>query len=70
MFTFDTVVDNSVKTAKQFNSYVQNSNVRENLDNLVDTSATYIKGVYATSSSLVKTFQENVKQIDMTKYFK
>ena len=70
MFTFDAVVENSVKAAKQLNSYIQNSNVRENLDSLVDSGATYAKDVYATGSSLVKTFQENVKSIDMTKYFK
>lgn len=69
MFTFDAVVENSVKAAKQVNSYVQNSEVRKNLDSLVDASATYAKDVYATSESLVKTFQENVKKIDMSKYF-
>lgn len=69
MFTFDAVVENSVKAAKQFNAYVQDSTVRKNLDSLVDASATYAKDVYATSTSLVKTFQENVQKIDMTKYF-
>lgn len=69
MFTFDAVVENSVKAAKQFNAYVQDSTVRKNLDSLVDSSATYAKDVYTISSGLVKTFQENVKNIDMTKYF-
>lgn len=63
MFTFDTVLENSVKAAKQFNSYVQDSTVRKNLDSLVDASATYAKDVYSTGESLVKTFQENVKKI-------
>jgi hypothetical protein len=70
MFTFDTVVENSVKAAKQMNSYVQNTDVRKNLDSLVDASATYAKDVYTSSASLVKTFQSNVQKIDMTKYFK
>ena len=70
MFTFDAVVENSVKAAKQMNSYVQNEAVRKGFDSLVDSSATFAKDVYATSESLVKSFQENVKKIDMTKYFK
>lgn len=69
MFTFDAVVENSVKAAKQFNSYVQDGTVRKNLDSLVDSSATYAKDVYATGSDMVKSFHENVKKIDMTKYF-
>lgn len=69
MFTFDAVVENSVKAAKQFNAYVQDTAVRKNLDSLVDASATYAKDVYTTSSNLVKTMQENVQKIDMTKYF-
>jgi hypothetical protein len=73
MFTIDTVVDQSVKTAKQFTSYIQDKDIQKNVNSLVDTQATFAKEVYKTNlelATLVKdSLTASVKNFDATKFF-
>lgn len=74
MFTIDTVVDQSVKTAKQSLSYVQDKNVKKEFEALVDAQAAYTKTVYNTGLELSKLVTEqfgkfDAKSIDFSKYF-
>lgn len=64
MFTIDTVVDQSVKTAKQALAYVQNEKVRSEVESLVDAQAEYAKTIYNTSADLGKYFVEQFKNFD------
>lgn len=64
MFTIDTVVDQSVKTAKQITSYIQNTDVQKNVNSLVDAQAEFAKTVYNTSADMGKYFVEQFKNFD------
>jgi endoglucanase Acf2 len=64
MFTVDTVVDQSVKTAKQFTSYIQDKDVQKNVNSLVDAQADFAKSVYNTSLDLSKQVVEQFKNFD------
>lgn len=64
MFTFDTVVDQSVKTAKQALSFVQDETVRSEVVSLVEAQAEYTKTMYNTSVDLGKYFVEQFKNFD------
>lgn len=77
MFTFDTIVDQSVKTTKQALSFVKEENVRKSVEALVDAQADYSKTVYNTNLELAKLVVENLpkaeafdlSKFDVTKFF-
>ena len=74
MFTIDTVVDQSVKTAKQALSYVQDKGVKAEFEALVDAQAAYTKTVYNTGLELAKMATESfgkfdAKSFDFSKLF-
>lgn len=64
MFTIDTVVDQSVKTAKQFTAYVKEENVRKELDSLVDAQAAYTKTVFKSAVDMGKYAAEQFGKFD------
>lgn len=64
MFTFDTVVDQSVQTAKQALSFVTNEKIRNEVESLVDAQAEYTKTMVNTSIDLGKYFVEQFKNFD------
>lgn len=73
MFTIDTVVDQSVKTAKQITSYIQDKDIQKNVNSLVETQATFAKDMYNTNVELAKLVKESVtasvKNFDANKFF-
>lgn len=77
MFTFDTIVDQQVKTAKQVLSFVKEESFRKEVEALVDAQADYTKTVYNTNLELAKLVVENLpkaeafdfSKFDVTKYF-
>jgi hypothetical protein len=73
MFTIDTVVDQSVKTAKQFTSYIQDKDVQGHVNTLVEKQAAFTKDVYKTNLELANLVKESVtdgfKTFDANKFF-
>lgn len=72
MFTIDTVVSQSAKSAKQISALVKDASIRKELDLLIDAQAEYTKTVYNSILDLTKVAVENfgkVEGLDISKYF-
>ena len=54
MFTIDTLVDHTTKTAKQAIANLPNEEVRGNFEILIDAQAAYTKTVFSTATDLFK----------------
>jgi hypothetical protein len=69
MFKIDSIVDQAAKATKSPLMYIDNKDVRTNLETLVDTSADFTKTVYNTSLELSKQMMEAAKNVDYSKFF-
>ena len=68
MFTFETVVDNGAKTAKQFAGYVQDEKIKKELVSLVDLQADFYKSIYNSTLDITKTMVDTYAKVDLTKF--
>jgi hypothetical protein len=69
MFNFKEVVDTVAKATKTPLTYVENKDIRTNLETLVDAYVDFTKTAYDTSLEISKQVVEATKSIDYTKYF-
>jgi hypothetical protein len=69
MFNFKEVVDTVAKATKTPLTYVENKDIRTNLETLVDAYVDFTKTAYDTSLEISKQVVEAAKSIDYTKYF-
>jgi hypothetical protein len=69
MFQFDSIVDQAAKATKSPLMYIDNKDIRSNLETLVDTYADFTKTMYNTSSALSKQAVEAAKNVDYSKFF-
>lgn len=68
MFTFETIVDQTVKNTKQMVSFVKEEGIRKEFEALVDAQADYTKTVYRTNLELAKLVVENLPKADATAF--
>lgn len=69
MFNFKSILDQVVTASKTPLTYVEDKNIRANLETLVDSYADFTKTVYDTSLELSKQLVETTKSTDFTKAF-
>ena len=69
MFDFKEVVDTVAKATKTPLTYVDNKDIRGNLETLIDTCADFHKTMYTTGLELSKQTVEAAKKVDYTKFF-
>ena len=69
MFTFQSVLDNTVKGAKSTLSYVQDKEVRTNLEAVIDANADFANTIYQTNLTLAKLVVEKMGTSELTKPF-
>jgi len=69
MFNFKSVVDQVATATKTPLTYVENKNIRDNLETLVDAYVDFTKTAYDTGLELSKQMVEVTKSIDYSKYF-
>jgi len=69
MFNFKSVVDQVATATKTPLTYVENENIRDNLETLVDAYVDFTKTAYDTGLELSKQMVEVTKSIDYSKYF-
>lgn len=67
MFTIDTVVDQSVRNAKQFSTLIQDKNTRAEYEKLIDAQAEYVKTSFKTVTELTATFVKNFDAYKLVK---
>ena len=69
MFTFQSVLDNAVKSAKGTLSYVQDKEVRTNLETVIDANADFANVIYHTNLTFAKLVVEKMGTSELTKPF-
>ena len=69
MFTFQSVLDNAVKGAKSSLSYVQDKEVRTNLETVIDANADFANVIYQTNLTFAKLVVEKMGTSELTKPF-
>ena len=69
MFTFQSVLDNAVKTTKGTLSYVEDKGLRSSLENVVDANANFAKTIYENTLEISKQVVEKMGANDYTKQF-
>jgi len=69
MFTFQSVLDQTVKGAKSTLSYVQDKEVRTNLEAVIDANAEFATTIYQTNLELAKLVVEKMGSNEYTKSF-
>jgi hypothetical protein len=69
MFQFNSIVDQAAKASKSPLMYINNKDIRSNLETLVDTYADFSKTMYNTGLELSKQAVEAAKNIDYAKFF-
>lgn len=69
MFTFQTMVDTAVKGAKGSLTYVQDKDLRTQLEAVVDANADFATAVYKTNLELAKLVVEKMGTSEYTKPF-
>ena len=69
MFQFNSIVDQAAKASKSPLMYINNKDIRSNLETLVDTYADFSKTIYNTGLELSKQMMEAAKNIDYSKFF-
>jgi len=69
MFQFNSIVDQAAKASKTPLTYIDNKDIRSNLETLVDTYADFTKTMYNTGLELSKQTVEAVKNVDYSKFF-
>jgi hypothetical protein len=69
MFDFKEVVDTVAKATKMPLTYIDNKDIRSNLETLVDTYADFNKTMYTTGVELSKQTVEAAKKVDYAKFF-
>lgn len=69
MFTFQSVLDNAVKTTKSTLSYVEDKGLRASLENVVDANANFAKTIYENTLEISKQVVEKMGANDYTKQF-
>jgi hypothetical protein len=69
MFQFNSIVDQAAKASKSPLMYIDNKDIRSNLETLVDTYADFSKTMYNTGLELSKQTVEAAKNIDYSKFF-
>jgi hypothetical protein len=69
MIDFKEVVDTVAKATKMPLTYVDNKDIRDNLETLIDTCADFNKTMYTTSLELSKQTVEAAKKVDYAKLF-
>jgi hypothetical protein len=69
MFTFQSVLDQTVKGAKSTLSYVQDKEVRTNLEAVIDANAGFARTIYDTNLTLAKLVIEKMGDSEYTKPF-
>jgi hypothetical protein len=67
MFTIDTVVDQSVRNAKQLSTLIQDKPTREEYEKLVDAQAEFFKTSFKTVTELTSTFVKNFDAYKLVK---
>jgi hypothetical protein len=67
MFTFQSTLDQVVKGSKQALSYVQDKNLRSNLEAVVDAQAEFATTVFNTNLDLAKMVVEQLGKYEYTK---
>jgi hypothetical protein len=69
MFTFQSTLDQVVKGSKQALSYVQDKNLRSNLESVVDAQAEFATTIFNTNMDLAKLVVEQLGTNEYTKSF-
>jgi hypothetical protein len=69
MFTFQSVLDNAVKGAKSTLSYVEDKEVRTNLETVIDANADFATTIYQTNLTFAKLVVEKMGTSELTKPF-
>lgn len=69
MFTFQSTLDQIVKGAKTTLSYVQDKEVRTNLEAVIDANAEFATTIYQTNLELAKLVVEKMGSSEYTKQF-
>lgn len=67
MFTFQTTLDQVVKGAKGSLAYVQDKDVRKNLETVVDAQAEFAKTMWNTNLEIAKLVVEQLGSNEYTK---